>query len=54
MIKLVNVIDTRTGLFHSVALVSEKNAKYFENGQAQVNEIMEKVQGYDILVGEAE
>ena len=26
---LKNVIDTRTGLFHSVAVVKEKNARYF-------------------------
>ena len=29
MIKLYNVIDTRTGRFHSVAIVSRKNAKWF-------------------------
>lgn len=26
---LKNVIDTRTGLYHSVAVVKEKNARYF-------------------------
>lgn len=29
MIKLYNVIDTRTGRFHSVAIVSRKNVKWF-------------------------
>lgn len=29
MIKLYNVIDTRTGRFHSVAIVSKRNAKWF-------------------------
>ena len=29
MITLYNVIDTRTGLFHSVAMVKQRNAKYF-------------------------
>ena len=28
-VTLYNVIDTRTGQFHSVAVVKEKNAKYF-------------------------
>lgn len=28
-IKLYNVIDTRTNEFHSVAVVSEKNLRYF-------------------------
>lgn len=29
MIYLYDVIDTRTGLFHSVAIVKKRNAKYF-------------------------
>ena len=29
MIQLYNVVDRRTGLFHSVAIVKERNAKYF-------------------------
>jgi len=29
MIRLENVIDTRTGKFHSVAVVSERNARWF-------------------------
>lgn len=29
MITLYNVIDTRTGRFHSVAIVSERKVKYF-------------------------
>lgn len=28
-IKLYNVIDTRTNEFHSVAVVSERNLRYF-------------------------
>lgn len=30
MVKLVNVIDTRTGQFHSEAIVKERNAKWLE------------------------
>lgn len=29
MVTLYNVIDTRTNRFHSVAVVTERNAKYF-------------------------
>jgi hypothetical protein len=29
LVRLENVIDTRTGKFHSVAIVKEKNAKWF-------------------------
>lgn len=29
MVTLHNVIDTRTGKFHSIAVVSEKKVKYF-------------------------
>lgn len=29
MVKLYNVIDTRNGNYYSVAIVSEKKAKYF-------------------------
>ena len=29
MIRLTNVVDTRTGNFHSVAIVKERNAKYY-------------------------
>ena len=29
MVTLYNVIDTRTGQFHSVAIVKERNAKWF-------------------------
>lgn len=29
MVTLYNVIDTRTNQFHSVAVVKEKNAKWF-------------------------
>lgn len=29
MIRLENVIDIRTGQFHSVAIVKERNVKYF-------------------------
>lgn len=34
MITLNNVIDIRTGLVHSVAIVREKNAKYFIPAEA--------------------
>lgn len=30
MIRLYNVIDVRTGKFYSVAVVSQRTAKYFE------------------------
>ena len=29
MITLYNVIDTRTQMFHSVAIIQKKNRKYF-------------------------
>lgn len=29
MVRLHNVIDTRTGQFHSVAVVKERNVKWF-------------------------
>lgn len=29
MVTLKNVIDTRTGQFHSVAIVKARNAKFF-------------------------
>ena len=29
MVRLTNVVDLRTGLYHSVAVVNDKNAKYF-------------------------
>ena len=29
LVKLVNVVDTRTGKFHPIAIVYEKNAKYY-------------------------
>lgn len=29
MVTLYNVIDTRTNQFHSVAVVKQRNAKYF-------------------------
>ncbi len=29
IVRLYNVIDTRTGQFHSVAVVSQKHAKWF-------------------------
>ena len=33
MIRLYNVVDIRTGQFHSVAVVSQKNAKWFVHGE---------------------
>lgn len=32
---LYSVIDTRTGQFHSVAVVSEKNLKYFISAESE-------------------
>lgn len=32
MVRLENVIDTRTGKYYSVAIVSERNAKWFVHG----------------------
>lgn len=29
MVKLYNVIDTRTGLHHSIAIVKEQNERWF-------------------------
>jgi hypothetical protein len=29
MIRLYNVIDIRTGMYHSIAIVKAKNAKWF-------------------------
>ena len=29
MVTLYNVVDKRTGLFHSVAIVKQRNAKWF-------------------------
>ena len=37
-IVLYNVRDTRTGKVHSVAVVSEKNAKWFEPVEEQEGE----------------
>ena len=37
-IKLTNVIDTRTGQFHSVALVNEKKVKYFVPAEEEPEE----------------
>ena len=35
MVRLENVIDTRTGQFHSVAVVKERNAKYFMEAEEE-------------------
>ena len=54
MIKLRNVIDTRTGKFHSVALIKETQAKYFIDGtghEISVNDLSEKAEAFDILMG---
>ena len=37
MVKLYNVIDTRTGQFHSVAVVKERNVKWFEKVEEDVH-----------------
>lgn len=36
MITLYNVIDIRTGLFHSVAIVKQRNEKYFVPAESEV------------------
>ena len=41
MIRLYNVIDTRTGRFHSVAVVSRKNAKWFVEAEPPEEEVEE-------------
>ncbi len=33
MVTLKNVIDTRTGKFHSVAVVKERNVKWFVSAE---------------------
>ena len=57
MIRLLNVIDTRTGKFHSDAIVSEKNLKYFVDGEGHqvpiINQdTLDKAEAFDILMGE--
>ena len=42
MIKLYNVIDKRTNQFHSVAIISEKNLKWFEETDTEDNNISEE------------
>ena len=57
MIKLHNVIDIRTNKFHSVAVVKEKNVKYFVDGQGHeipINDLSEKAEAFDILMGVAD
>ena len=41
MVTLHNVIDTRTGQFHSVAVVKERNVKYFVNADDDAEETTE-------------
>lgn len=36
MVTLHNVIDTRTGQFHSVAVVKERNVKYFVEAEETI------------------
>lgn len=48
MLKLVNVIDIRTSQFHSIAIVKERNAKWFvpyveEEPEPVVEEPVEEV-----------
>ena len=35
MVTLYDVIDTRTGQFHSVAVVKERNVKYFVEAEEE-------------------
>ena len=41
MVKLYNVVDVRTNQFHSVAIVKERNVKYFI--PANTEEVAEEV-----------
>lgn len=41
MIRLENVIDTRTGRFYSVAVVSQRNAKWFVEAEPPEEEAEE-------------
>ena len=51
-IKLRNVVDTRTGKFHSVAVIKETQVKYFVDGEGQpLNDLSEKAEAFDILMG---
>lgn len=42
MIKLYNVIDKRTNQFHSVAIISDKNLKWFVEANEEQNHISEE------------
>ena len=42
MIKLTNVIDTRTGQIHSVAIIKEQHAKYFIDAETEPEEEEER------------
>ena len=42
MIKLYNVIDKRTNQFHSVAIISEKNLKWFEEVDSDDDNVSEE------------
>ena len=55
MIRLENVTDIRTNKFHSVAIVSPKNLKYFVSEGSPVPFIdqgtLDKAEAFDILMG---
>ena len=38
MVRLYDVIDTRTGLHHSVAIVREQDARWFVSAEEEVEE----------------
>lgn len=42
IITLHNVVDRRTNQFHSVAIISEKNLKWFEEVVIEENNISEE------------
>lgn len=42
IITLYNVIDKRTNQFHSVAIISDKNLKWFEEVDVDENNISEE------------
>ena len=55
MIKLKNVIDTRTGKFHSEAIVEESKVRFFADGEGHeipVYDLTDKAEAFDILMGE--
>lgn len=44
VVKLHNVIDTRTGRYHSVAIVFKEKAKYFRPAPENVENIQDQIE----------